>query len=1129
MQLKLMSSGGPTFDGVDSDPIVTASTNQAAYYIATDASLQYRTTGQNLDLVAEASSPVFSLKNASGVAQGELRAGKVTLTQPSTLTTSSGGLTIENSDATAGLTVKKSAGTNLGVAGQFTSNSTASGGVVSITNEATTGNTGLAVLSPNLNNGQRTVMRIGRDLSNLGNSYLFRVLYSTIENLKNLDITSFGENLPIISIYKQATTSTSATTGSVVVPGEFATTKVCSNQLTLYGSSAGSASITAPATVSSPYTLRLPSATGAAGQILTCSAPSSGVQSCSWTDGPAIQTASGVYSRQISTSQSYGSGATTGLVVFDVATNTIGTNFIQIDNDNFTFRNIASYTTAFNVSYTIVWNSNGGGTAGAIKQTWISKNLNFSDRFGFTTINHVVGQSQVSESSATIVLAANETFGIRVYQATGVTLSISNGSSDMTKIQITQVQGTVPPGGGVVQTVALTTPSSLFTVSGSPTSGANPTISFNTSQTPTGTGAIVLADSPTLTGTISIPGSVLATGGLNSYSSIISKFTEPALIINTFTFGNYDLLDSSETNILITGIGAGFSIDLPSATLLLQGTVYKFNNTNAFSVTIKNFDLTTLRILSPFEVVYFYLVQNSTSAGVWDSLSLLPINYRATPTNLSLNQGTTLSLVNASSNSTTIQVSSTQSSNYNFILPTTAGSSGQALVSSGGSGPMQWGNVLTNLSAFTITVPNNTITVSSGFALTVTGNGDCPLRVNNNSTGSTNSAEFLAPNLSSTNSNFLWLGRTLSGNRNAAFLAFTYQGDQDSTNELATGFRNYSPTTFVRSPGIDSTLDINNFSFKVNGGIVTTTINNNDTVTIDQLGNLRLVGASSDLYTRYGNNRMGDSAYNPLHESQPILSIYGKNTVLGNVIPALRVQTDSPNLDSVGLSVLNPNLTTPNIVYQELGRDSGTNNLIRTGFYYAGNNSNQNCKYEFLKGQTYSTATFKDDIPATLYGGTFVVNGGLFSKSIYSNGSITTSDSIISSSITSTGDITTSTKIVFDKGSGQTRNLTFNYGSYTPTLWWMYASGSGDPTANVSYPNYQPGTSTVPNQIYSWQQVGKNYSFTLSMYAEVSNASRNLKLFVHNVDPPTPCTGTYTTQENTTLLQYGLGLYIPAR
>ncbi len=83
-----MSYNGPPFDGEDSDPIITLANIQSAYYNASDPENQYRTSGQNLDLVAANSTPIFSLKNSNGVVQGELRAAKVTLSQASTITTS---------------------------------------------------------------------------------------------------------------------------------------------------------------------------------------------------------------------------------------------------------------------------------------------------------------------------------------------------------------------------------------------------------------------------------------------------------------------------------------------------------------------------------------------------------------------------------------------------------------------------------------------------------------------------------------------------------------------------------------------------------------------------------------------------------------------------------------------------------------------------------------------------------------------------------------------------------------------------------------------------------------------------------------------------------------------------------
>lgn len=148
----------------------------------------------------------------------------------------------------------------------------------------------------------------------------------------------------------------------------------------------------------------------------------------------------GVYSREAIVDQNYTSGALTGLVVFagPATINNNGSIPISVDADNFTFRNNASYKATYQISYTVTWNpltQNQG-----IKQAWISKNLQFNDRYGITSIHQASNVAQVLTTSATLVLEPNETFGIRVYQNTGSITSIDGSSQDRCKIQITQIK-----------------------------------------------------------------------------------------------------------------------------------------------------------------------------------------------------------------------------------------------------------------------------------------------------------------------------------------------------------------------------------------------------------------------------------------------------------------------------------------------------------------------------------------------------------------------------------------------------------------------------------------------------------------------------------------------------------------
>jgi hypothetical protein len=972
MYLKVMSAVGPSFDGLNIEEIDVQANITSTNYIATNDNEQYATTGQNMEIIAAAAAPTFTFRNSSGGITGELKAGKVTLTQPSTLITTSGGLTLENNDTSPALIVRKTAGTNKGVAASITTDSNTSA-TLNLANENTSSNVGLQVLAPNIISTARVQILLGRDTSNTGNSYSLASVYNTVGIFKRFEIVPFGDT-EIFRGYRSNSPSTSATTGSVVIPGDLtSSTKVSSKALTLYSSVSGSATLNVPSTIASPYTLTLPNTLGTNGQVLTCGAPSGGVATTSWNDPPLI-TYSGVYSREITSTQTIGSGGTTGFVIFDAAATVNNTGTIPISVDagaQYIFRNNASYTTAYQVSYTVVWLANNSGTAGAVKQTWISKNLSFADRYGFSTIGHIPSVSggiqiaQTQESSATIVLAPNETFGIRIYQNTGASQSISAAASDMTKIQVTQVQGTVPSSGGGIQTVSLTSPSSLFSISGSPTSGLNPTLSFTTSTTPTGTGSqLVLAQSPTLDST-TLTGPTLITGQAIVIDTSIGKFVESPLIQTTSLFGTLTLTVTDGTSYLFRGTSVGYKVVLPQADLIQNGTIYKLNNASTQNINVVTFTNSVLYTISPNQIIHVYLVQNTTTAGVWRIIPQLDSNIRSTSTQFKI-EAVPLNLKNTTgTGEISIYPSSTQSTNYNFILPTTIGSSGQALISQGSGQPLSWASVMTQFSTLALTSTGNTITNSSGTLLTLTGNNNLPLAVVNNHTGTSNNATFFAPNLNVGQSSFVWFGKNFNANRNAGYLAYTYQGDASFQNEMAFGFNNSGSGLIVRTP----------------------------------------------------------------------------------------------------------------------------------------------------------------NLPASAGQGTVIVNGGLSASSIHSTGDITTLATLNANAI-STGQITTTSKITFDKGSGQLRDLTFDYGSATPTISWGY-TGSSDPYS-LSY-SYEP-IYGIGNQHYDWQQVGKQYSFTLQICINITSCATTIPwLFVDNCAPPIPVCGTYPLNNyagsNTA---FPLGLYIPA-
>jgi hypothetical protein len=1118
--IQMNCCGGPTFDGLDSTPINITADIESTNYIATDAQNQYSTTGQNMDLVAAASTPIFAFKNSSGVIAGDLQAAKVTLTQPSTLTTSTGGLTIQNSDTTPGLVVQKSAGTSMGSAATITSSS-ATSAPLALTNNSTSSNTSLQILAPNLTSGNKTSIQLGRDISNTGNSYSIGTVYNTTSANQRLEINSFGEATPALQIYKQATSSTSATTGSVVTPGDLtATTKVSSKALTLYSSSSGSATLNVPSTIATPYTLTLPNTLGTNGQILTLGTPSGSTATTSWNDPPVVSF-SGAVGRQASGgNQSIPNNSLT-TVLF--ASSDGGTNIgtVPISYTSGTFTNTASYTTSFTVLYFVKLLAS--GTSTGFRQIFIMKNASNSTRFGFNQFGGSIHNTDNYTvcGAGLVTMAPNDTFTISIYQNSGAAISLDSSSNEASRVQITQVQGTVPSTGGI-QTIALTTPSSLFSISGSPTSGNNPTISITTASTPTGTGGIVLQNSPTLTGS-AVADQLFANtlfGVVRSTDVLAVKFLEETLTITTTTFGAYVLNNTSNTNIIIAGSLGPFTIQLPNATTLDKGIIYKFNMTGSASVFINRNDGIPFYTIIPGQTVYFYLEQNATTNGVWEINSLLSSNMISTNSTFQITAGCRLKMQNSTSNGIiTMYPASSQSSDYDFILPTTVGTSGQVLTSSGSGSAMTWSTPLTTASVLNLTSTGNTITNANGTLLTLTtsSGSNAPLSVQCTTLTNCTLADFLVPNLTSGYTAGITIGKAYASPYNYSTIGYAYYGDNNVQNclKVTIGLSTNTTETYLPNKLANDT----NGSFRVKGGIVCDSFGfQNANVYWAPSGTLYLDGTDSSIQTSYGGNVFGNSGFSPSAQTEPIVTIYGKQTAFTNT-GVLAIEADCLASSTNALTILNPNLQSSSTIRTFLGKSMTTNNAMLTEFNFSSSGSTSNFVEQAMYNGSYSTRTYKDSIAATSSNATFKVNGGLAASSIFATQYITTPGALTA------GPITTTSPITFNLGSGQYRQFKFDYGEATPTFWWGY--NTSDKTCTYNYPDI---FSLIANRQYYWQQVGFQYSFWLQMKVEITFCPQSLPIvFINDCNPPEPACGAYTMGEPPVEQVINpFGIYVPA-
>jgi hypothetical protein len=991
-----MSARGPTFDGLYDEQIITQQDIISTNYVATNPSNQYATSAMNMDLTAVATNPTFSFKNSVGALTGTVAAAKVSLFSNSEMTTTSvtaltaqttdtTAVVINNNSVNAALTVGKiTPSVERGLGMQVTTQSVDKA-ALALTNTQSSSCSILQALAPNLPTTGKASVLIGKDNSTTGNSYTIGTVVDSPSTTNRLEINSFGETNPAMQIYKKATLATSATTGSVVVPGDLTcTTKVSSKSLVLYGTSSGSAAIQAASVTTTPYTLTLPNTLGTSGQYLTLGTPVGSVAPLSWTTGTGGgggTTQSTVYGRLITTSQTVANN-TDYTVLFDSGdSNTdLGTVPISYDTSNGRFTNTSGGSSSFIVSYQVNFSSNNTNS----RQTWIEKNGNAALRYGQNSTAATQGTKTIVNGAAFITVADGEYFTLRAYQNSGSTLDLfTTTNSSTTKIQISQA---VSP--TALQSVSLTTPSPLLSVSGSPAVGPNPTLSFTTTSPPTGTGTtIVLGTSPTITtptlATPTITGTTTSTGEIvaPSFDGKTVKNTEQFLVKYTdfgFSGNNQSItmIANSGTFRRLVHNFANCRVRMPNATLFNIGTTYRIKNLGtSFSTAIQTNDgLTTIGFSTIGGIIDVILDDNSTANGVWDIQGML--NHSSVEANnlgLAFKNGAYLSLANTTDFKVNTKTDPTQSVNYNWIYPTTAGTVGQVLTSSAGS-TLTWSDALTS----------------------------------------------------------------------------------------------------------SSTLAIN-------GG-----------------GNV--IGTSFTIVN-----------------STPTLTINGTQTQTGQ--GTLRVTTSSLMISSALVaSFLNPVQGVNASLYLALGRSLSFGNSATPGFTYFGDNLSANHYYIGMYGKAASVKVYSPSTVATTNQASLLVNGGTTTESLYVNGA-TTLQATTATSVT-----TNSIVVIPDPGQpAQTRQLTFDYGSRTPTLYWAVNNTSQDPAVTLIYPLY-PGVVGFTNQHYDWQQVGKQYSFTLSIVISVIQVLNYDMLcpFINDCFPPTPAMGSYAQYETSTDIPYRFGTYIPA-
>lgn len=234
----------------------------------------------------------------------------------------------------------------------------------------------------------------------------------------------------------------------------------------------------------------------------------------------------------------------------------------------------------------------------------------------------------------------------------------------------------------------------------------------------------------------------------------------------------------------------------------------------------------------------------------------------------------------------------------------------------------------------------------------------------------------------------------------------------------------------------------------------------------------------------------------------------------GGTNPVLQVNNHSDSVTTATtISAYTPSLPLNQEAAIRFGKSNNSLNSGVLGFTYDANGTSANYINLRLHSQLDSVKIYKDSISASsTTTATLVSKGGIGCTSLNTNSAI-----INSINITPTG--------------GTQTDL---------TLWWGY--NTSDPSTNntLAYPSipYQQGGSSgqIANQRYYWQWIGKSYTFSLNFYCTIQTTTAQLHLpflRMDSHDPPAPACNEYSmglsgSGSYQSSVKFGLGVYIPA-
>lgn len=212
----------------------------------------------------------------------------------------------------------------------------------------------------------------------------------------------------------------------------------------------------------------------------------------------------------------------------------------------------------------------------------------------------------------------------------------------------------------------------------------------------------------------------------------------------------------------------------------------------------------------------------------------------------------------------------------------------------------------------------------------------------------------------------------------------------------------------------------------------------------------------------------------------------------------LRLDNYSTN-SCVNLKSLATYLQPTQFVGHRLGKQESSNNSISQRFYYEGDESTLNNYVIQFYNQSASTQLYPPNISATSTEGTLKVNGGVTCTSLYSPS--ITCPNFVTTTIDSTTINTTTLNVNTVNLPGGTVLPSFSSGTKTPTFWWGYDTLVVN--CAFSYPTMTPNVKT-----YQYQQIGKSYSFSLSIAMSLTGSLTLYNpLFINDCNPPIPAQG----------------------